>query len=521
MTNLHYRKFYEDELENNKALFPDPDEPFIKIPIKRGQSRGLTKSWFSFFTPDKVDESGEVTNEKVVGFFKGRIKVANSEETKVFMDEKEDKIGEIFDLIRQIHQKLYKSDLEFQSINDIASAEKLEKFSTLLDAMNIDDPRLIEFFKDASYDEVIKKQLLSQTPCLIQLYVLEGYDFASRDIGSFSDPYMIVRCGSREFSERDNYQLDEANPKIYKLFEFTANFPGAPMLEIEAWDYDDLFGDDLIGKTSIDLDDRFFNGDWQAIEEKPIEYRQIYHDSTSLSQGVIQCWLEIEPSNKQNKLQKVWDIAPEPIKDYQIRLSVMDTKNVPVDGDYEGVSDVFVRCYVDDTDKKDTDTHFRCSSGAASFNYRLMFDVQSPRQNPLLLVMQAWDFDIFKSNDYICEWTLDLDEVFKNVRLTQQPVTLNDKYYDAFLAKKMPPGVNIKFSKEKGDDTFTLVTYKDGKAIELRLDLRIMPATMAKVRPLGSGRENPNMEPYLPPPVGRIEFSLNPFKMLVSVTPAS
>ena len=39
--------------------------------------------------------------------------------------------------------------------------------------------------------------------------------------------------------------------------------------------------------------------------------------------------------------------------------------------------------------------------------------------------MQAWDFDLFKSNDYICEWTLDLEEMFKNVRLTQQPVVMN------------------------------------------------------------------------------------------------
>ena len=36
LTNLHYRKFYEDELENDKSLFPDPDEPFINIGIKRG-----------------------------------------------------------------------------------------------------------------------------------------------------------------------------------------------------------------------------------------------------------------------------------------------------------------------------------------------------------------------------------------------------------------------------------------------------------------------------------------------------
>ena len=127
--------------------------------------------------------------------------------------------------------------------------------------------------------------------------------------------------------------------------------------------------------------------------------------------------------------------------------------------------------------------------------------------------MQAWDFDLFKSNDYICEWTLDLDEIFKNVRLTQQQVTLSKQYYDAFLKKKMPPGTTLKF---RDDDSFILTTYKDGKPIELRIDLRVLPKAISDKRKNGEGRENPNMEPYLPPPVGRIEFSLNPFKMLVS-----
>jgi len=40
---------------------------------------------------------------------------------------------------------------------------------------------------------------------------------------------------------------------------------------------------------------------------------------------------------------------------------------------------------------------------------------------------------------------------------------------------------------------------------------------IAKAKPLGAARENPNMEPHLPPPVGRIEFSLNPFKMLAQL----
>lgn len=37
------------------------------------------------------------------------------------MEEMEQKLSDIFDMIRQIHQKMFKSDLEFGSINDIAS----------------------------------------------------------------------------------------------------------------------------------------------------------------------------------------------------------------------------------------------------------------------------------------------------------------------------------------------------------------------------------------------------------------
>jgi Ca2+-dependent lipid-binding protein len=50
-------------------------------------------------------------------------------------------------------------------------------------------------------------------------------------------------------------------------------FPGAQPLEIEVFDYDDLFGDELIGKTVIDLDDRQFSPDWKSIKNKPIEFR--------------------------------------------------------------------------------------------------------------------------------------------------------------------------------------------------------------------------------------------------------
>lgn len=358
-------------------------------------------------------------------------------------------------------------------LDELTSQESLELFKLKLEKMGITEPAIFEFIKDASYDEMIKKQLLQQTQCKILLYVLEGYDFASRDIGSFSDPYLIISCGTRSFNERDNYLLDEPNPEFYKLFEFTAAFPGAPQIIIEAYDYDELFGDDLIGKTAIDLDDRFFNGDWQSMEEKPIEHRQIYHESTSLSQGVVTCWLDIEQSNKANKEEKIWDITPEPKKDYEIRVCVMETKNVPC-VDWEGLSDVYIRAYCDDKDKKDTDTHFRCSDGAASFNWRLKFDVQGPRKDELQLVLQAWDFDVFGSNDYICEWVVDLDKLFNCVRQSQQPGYYN-RSFKTLLEAGMKPEEKNKYQFNDDETIWVTTTGPKGEEIKIKLDISIMP----------------------------------------------
>jgi len=325
----------------------------------------------------------------------------------------------IMTYIRQIYQKLYDSDFPF-TLDQITSSNSMQQqFIHILEKIDCNKPRLIEFMKDEAYRNIITKQLQTQTQAAIQLYVLEAFDLASRDIGSFSDPYLLITFGEKEISDRDNYKLDEPNPKFNKLFEFVGSFPGSPPLEIRCMDFDDLFGDDLIGKTSIDLDDRFFSGDWQALEEKPIEYRQIYHQSTSLSQGVVTCWLEIEPQTKGKKAkeQKKWNIEPEPVLDYEVRVCVMDTENVPTDGDIEGVADVFIKAYIDDKDKKTTDTHFRCQTGEASFNWRLLFDIKAPNASDKYeLVLQAWDFDVFKSNDYICEWVFDLTELVKNVR---------------------------------------------------------------------------------------------------------
>ena len=78
-TNKHYRRFFEDELENDKDIFPKPI--FYNIDIKRGQSRGVEKSWFG---GGDQDESGQESNIRVVGKFKGVIDIYNKERREKF-----------------------------------------------------------------------------------------------------------------------------------------------------------------------------------------------------------------------------------------------------------------------------------------------------------------------------------------------------------------------------------------------------------------------------------------------------
>ena len=201
---------------------------------------------------------------------------------------------------------------------------------------------------------------------------------------SASDAYLRVTCGE-VISKRDEYHLDESSPHFDQSFNFQVMFPGAPTLLIEVMDYDDLFGDDLIGRTSIDLDDRYFNLDWRKQEHKPIETRQLRHESSALSQGALQCWVEITDTSKKHDRAKEWSLAKEPTRKYQLRVCVYNTLNVPCE-DIEGTSDVYITAYIEQSNKLKTDTHFRCQNGKASFNYRLLFDFEAPRKDCLLVL---------------------------------------------------------------------------------------------------------------------------------------
>ena len=49
------------------------------------------------------------------------------------------------------------------------------------------------------------RMMLTRTKAIVRLYMIEGFNFANKDIGGASDPYLVLTCGKTVINERDNY----------------------------------------------------------------------------------------------------------------------------------------------------------------------------------------------------------------------------------------------------------------------------------------------------------------------------
>ena len=108
-----------------------------------------------------------------------------------------------------------------------------------------------------------------------------------------SDPFLKLRLGKTTINDKDRYLKETVNPDFYRVFELPAELPGASQLDIELWDYDKLSANDFIGKTVIDLEDRWFEQAWQnfgletetskRFRRKPVEIRGFWNRRVSKS----------------------------------------------------------------------------------------------------------------------------------------------------------------------------------------------------------------------------------------------
>lgn len=225
----HYRKYYPKELEKVKELMPK-ESPFNSYNIKRGQVRGNKKGGLSLFkNKTRTDESGSVSTDQVMGKFKAVVEVEVIEHKKAYVQKKEELINNLMLALGKLHKFKCPDAGEFSlDLDKLESMEGRWALEAQMEPLGVAKYNITKCLADIQSDIFLQNALLHQEKCIVRAYMISAYDLASRDIGSASDPYLILQVGDKTYSERDNYVLDEPNPQFAKHYDFETEFPGCP-----------------------------------------------------------------------------------------------------------------------------------------------------------------------------------------------------------------------------------------------------------------------------------------------------
>ncbi|XP_078613873.1 dysferlin-like isoform X2 [Branchiostoma floridae x Branchiostoma japonicum] len=444
--------------------------------------------------------------------------------------------------------------------------------------------------------------------CVVRVYVVRAMGLQPHDMSGLADPYLSITCGDFAVDDIENYIPNTLEPIFGRMYEFTTRLPQDKDLHISVYDKDVLSADDLIGQTTIDLEDRYlsrhratcglprryhrktincwrdsqqpveilkqysvrhglalprFKGDSDlALEFGGTTHRLTDADSVSnteevgirrqklalkvlrslclvpehvetralysplqpgLEQGKLQMWVDIFPKTCGPPGPEV-NISPRVPHEYELRVAVLNTSEVVLDETSfvtgEMMSDIYVKGNLVgvEEDTQSTDVHYRSMNGEGNFNWRFVFpfnfipaervmsitkkahlwsiDKTERRDHPKLLI-QLWDNDKFSPDDYLGMLTLNLVNMVQPAAMAKDCKTTSKdgeaaKNVSLFHVRRLKGWWPCQRMKQDGSNEIT------GK---VQLELEVLPATQAKQRPVGRGREEPNTNPVLEPPI--------------------
>jgi hypothetical protein len=112
------------------------------------------------------------------------------------------------------------------------------------------------------------------------------------------------------------------------------------------------------------------------------------------------------------------------------------------------MSDLFVRAWPEGCSYQDSDTHWRAKKGKASWNYRLLFDVELGHNTRAMKFpyfhIQLWDKDIAKWNDCLGESIFDMKKHYTKAFKKNVAINVYEKRQGAALARKRKARQNLK-----------------------------------------------------------------------------
>ncbi|XP_063694280.1 myoferlin-like isoform X6 [Bolinopsis microptera] len=122
-----------------------------------------------------------------------------------------------------------------------------------------------EMYKSVQVEKKPPKLLFSNLPSnqsmdvLIRVYVAAAVGLTPLDFGGSVDPYLLVKCGKTTISDKDKYLTKDVNPIFGRMFQIRAKLPRDSKLSIKVYDHDLIGANDLIGSTTVDVEDRYMS----------------------------------------------------------------------------------------------------------------------------------------------------------------------------------------------------------------------------------------------------------------------
>ncbi|XP_067396452.1 fer-1-like protein 5 [Emydura macquarii macquarii] len=266
-----------------------------------------------------------------------------------------------------------------------------------------------------------------------------------------------------------------------------------------------------------------------------LETRTLYHSiQPGIEQGKLQMWVDVFPESF-GPPGPAFNITPRKPKRYELRCIVWNTQDVDLrDTSITGqrMSDIYVKGWLDGLEegRQRTDVHYRSLGGEGNFNWRFVFPFEFlpmeqvcvlPRKQylwsldetvlkvPPKLIIQVWDNDKFSADDFLGVLEIRLLSLPCPARRPRDcTLKMLQDESDPAAPPRGPRRTSL-FKRRIARGWWPCTVQEEGKqrlAGKIELTLEMLTEKEAEERPAGKGRDEPNMNPTLQPPV-RLESS--------------
>lgn len=401
-----------------------------------------------------------------------------------------------------------------------------------------DDPDVM-LFEESFFRENYKHK---QPQMLrVRSYIIRGLNVSGSGSAGYGNPYLYYNTGSSFTQLEGHRKMGEVEPHFFRTEECDVMLPEESVFELGLMDYTGNGVDQMIGRTIIDLEDRWYSKmfrEYMQMNKVPVEYRPMINPRSNLSKGSLEMWMEVLDTQDAAEVP-VNALYQPPPTEVEIRVILWGLKDVSrkmcVDdvGEEREKIDVMVRCQIESRaysgpqpKEQESDIHRSCVN-EAEFNWRYVYSrVQVTKGAPLdcVLELSLWETFAISRPVCLCETRIDMKHYCKRVALQRTMIQIEDEIpltsnAHSALCENEEDGADNIAQKDEGDedsdeereqeeDTQAMVNVVKAKppAAMMKIIIQVIAQNEASLTDMkaGLGRNDPNQFPALTfPKTGR------------------